>query len=188
VTEKLASNTAPTLTEALANDTGFSSTDKITSNPAIIGTADANATVHFTVDGSAVVTTATANASGAWSFAPAGLANGQHTVVASETNASGQTGTAALTFTLDTLAPDTSVVTKPPSLTSQTSASFGWGGTENVGGSGIDHYLYQLDGGNWTSTNSTAQSFSSLSNGSHTFQVEAVDAAGNVDATPASYG
>ena len=182
------SSTVLTVTEKLASDTGTSSTDKITSNPAITGLTDANATVHFIVDGSAVATTATANTSGAWSFTPNGLADGQHMIVASETDASGQTGTASLTFTLDTLAPDTSVVTEPPSLTTETSASFSWSGTDNAGGSGIDHYLYQVDGGNWTSTNSTAQSFSSLSNGSHTFHVEAVDGAGNVDATPASYG
>ena len=41
-------------------------------------------------------------ASGVWNFTPTGLADGQHTVVASETNAAGQTGSASLTFTLDT--------------------------------------------------------------------------------------
>jgi Ca2+-binding RTX toxin-like protein len=61
--------------------------------------------VHFTVDGAAVAATATANASGAWSFTPTGLADGSHTIVASETNAGGATGTASLSFTLSTHAP-----------------------------------------------------------------------------------
>ena len=80
-------------------------TDKITSNPALTGTGDANAVGHFSIDGSAIAGTATADASGAWSFTPTGLVNGPHTIVASETNAAGNTGTASLTFTLDTVAP-----------------------------------------------------------------------------------
>jgi Ca2+-binding RTX toxin-like protein len=91
------------------------------------------------------------------------------------------------TMAADTTAPDTSIGTKPPATTDQTTASFSWSGTDNVGGSGVDHYLYQLDNGDWISSNTTTTSFSGLSNGSHTFQVEAVDAAGNTDATPASY-
>ena len=61
--------------------------------------------VHFTVDGNAIAGTATANASGVWTFTPTGLADGSHTIVASETDAAGTTGTASLTFTLDTTAP-----------------------------------------------------------------------------------
>ena len=62
--------------------------------------------VHFTVDGTAIAATATANSSGAWFFTPTGLADGQHTIVASETNAAGRTGTASLTFALDRTAPE----------------------------------------------------------------------------------
>src|SRR6266446_2312385 len=94
----------PVLTAKLASDTGSSSTDKITAIPARTGTADPNAVVHFPVDGSAVAATATANASGVWSFTPSGLANGAHTIVASETNTAG-TGTASLSFSLDTKVP-----------------------------------------------------------------------------------
>ena len=98
-------NTAAAITARLANDTGSSSTDRITSNPTLTGTGAANAVVHFTVDGSAIAPTATADASGVWSFTPTGLGNGSHTVVASETDAAGNTGSASLTFTLDTTAP-----------------------------------------------------------------------------------
>ena len=87
---------APTVTESLTSDTGSSVTDHITSNPALTGTADANATIHFNVDGTNISATATANASGVWTFADTGLVNGNHTVIASETNASGLTGTASL--------------------------------------------------------------------------------------------
>ena len=99
-----AGSPAATITARLANDTGSSSTDGITSNPTLTGTGAANAVVHFTVDGSAIAGTATADASGAWSFTPTGLVNGSHTVGASET-AAGNTASTSLTFTLDTLRP-----------------------------------------------------------------------------------
>ena len=52
---------APTVTVALAHDTG--GTNNITSNDALTGTADANATVTLS-EGSTVLGTTTANASG----------------------------------------------------------------------------------------------------------------------------
>ncbi len=100
-----ADTTAPAVTERLASDTGISASDKITADPALTGTGDPGAVVHFTVDGKAIAATATADASGAWSFTPTGLTDGAHTIVASETNAAGVTGTASLAFTLDTHAP-----------------------------------------------------------------------------------
>ena len=96
--------TAPTVTAQLAYDTGSSSTDHITSNDALTGTADANATVTLT-EGSTVLGTTTANSSGVWDFTPTGLAQGPQTITASETNAAGLTGSSALTFTYDTVTP-----------------------------------------------------------------------------------
>jgi hypothetical protein len=92
------------VTEALANDTGWSSTDRITSDPTLKGSGGANAVVTLTIDGGAPVTT-TADSAGNWSYTPVGLADGVHTVVASETGAAGTTGAASLTFTLDTTPP-----------------------------------------------------------------------------------
>ena len=93
--------TAPAVTEALGTDTGSSGTDKITSNDALTGGGDANATVTFT-EGSTTLGTATANAAGVWTFTPTGLADGAHTIVAKETDTAGNSGSASLTFTLDT--------------------------------------------------------------------------------------
>src|SRR6185437_16220869 len=92
----------PVVTAALASDTGDSATDGITSNAGVTGAADPNAAINLTIDGTAAATSATADASGVWSFTPTGLVDGQHTVVASETNAAGQIGSANLSFTLDT--------------------------------------------------------------------------------------
>ena len=96
---------APTVTEVLSSDTGSSATDKITSTAALTGTADANSTIHFTVDGAVISATTTADSAGKWSYSPMGLADGSHTIIASETNSSGATGTASLAFTLDMAAP-----------------------------------------------------------------------------------
>jgi VCBS repeat-containing protein len=85
------------------SDTGASSTDKITSNASMIGWGDPNAVVTFT-EGATVLGTATADTTGVWTFTPTGLADGSHTIVASETDVAGNTGTASLTFTLDTTA------------------------------------------------------------------------------------
>jgi len=94
----------PTVTVHLVHDTGSSSSDLITSNDALAGTADANAVVTLT-SGATVLGSTAANAGGVWSFTPSGLADGQYTIAASETNSAGNTGTASLTFTLDTTAP-----------------------------------------------------------------------------------
>jgi hypothetical protein len=101
----LADTHAPVVTQALTSDTGSSSTDRITSNDALSGPGDPNAVVQFTVDGSPIAATAAADASGNWNFTPTGLSDGSHTIVGSETDVAGNTGTASLTFTLDTHAP-----------------------------------------------------------------------------------
>ncbi|QOZ66399.1 hypothetical protein WN72_08270 [Bradyrhizobium arachidis] len=96
--------------------------------------------------------------------------------------------TATLAFTLDTQAPDTTITAKPPALVNVNSASFGWSGTDAAGGSGVVDYQYLLDNGSWTSANSASSlMFTNLSDGSHSLKVEAIDAAGNIDPTPASY-
>src|SRR5947207_6704869 len=99
---RLVAKASPAVTESLVNDTGISNTDRVTSNPALAGSGDANATVHFTIDGTPLAATVTADAFGNWRYTPAGLADGtQHTIVTSETDAAGQTGAASLTFILD---------------------------------------------------------------------------------------
>jgi Bacterial Ig-like domain/Bacterial Ig domain len=88
--------TAPKVTIALADDT--SGGNNITSDDALTGTADPNATVKIS-EGSTVLGTTTAHASGVWSFTPTGLVSGLQTITASETNAAGLTGSSSLTFT-----------------------------------------------------------------------------------------
>ena len=77
--------TAPAVSIALVSDTGSSASDGITSNPAIKGTGQAN-TVVTIKEGGTVLGTTMADATGAWSFTPAGLADGAHTLTASQTD------------------------------------------------------------------------------------------------------
>ena len=174
--------TAPAVTESLASDTGASSSDKITSNATLTGAGDANAVVTFK-DGAATLGTATANASGVWSFTPTGLADGAHTIVASETDAAGNTGTASLTFTLDTTAP---AVTE--SLASDTGVSSSDKITSNatLTGSGDANAVVTFKEGATTLGTATANasgvwSFTpvGLTNGAHTIVASETDAAGN---------
>ena len=97
--------TAPAVTEALLSDTGASAADKLTNKSVLTGGGDANAAVRFTIDGAVVAAGTTASTTGAWTYTPAGLADGVHTVIAKELDAAGNFGTASLVFTLDTVAP-----------------------------------------------------------------------------------
>ena len=176
--------TAQAVKESLTTDTGSSATDKITSKDGLTGSGDPNAIVHFTIDGTASATTATANATGAWTFTPAGLADGSHTIVASETDTAGNTGTASLTFTLDTTA---------PAVTEKLVNDTGSSSTDNitsdptVGGLGDPNAVvhFTIDG---TANASTATADATgawtftptgLADGVHTIAASETDTAGN---------
>ena len=140
----------------------------------LTGTADPNAVVQFTVDGTAIAGTATADANGLWTFTPTVLADGSHTIVASEAEIAGNTGTASLTFTYDTTAP---LVTD----------SFANGGAAYLTGSGDPNAVvhFTVDGtpitGTATANASGVWSLTptGLANGSHTIVASETDAAGN---------
>lgn len=80
----------------------------------------------------------------------------------------------------DTTPPDTTITSGPSGTVTATTANFGF--TSSESGSTFE---CRLDGGAWSACASPKQ-HTGLSIGSHTFQVRAVDAAGNVDASPAS--
>ena len=176
------STTAPTVTEALTIDTGSSASGHITSNDALSGTGLANSVVHFTIDGSAIATTVTANAQGAWSFTPSGLADGAHTIVASQTDAFGNTGTASLSFTLDTTAPVVAI-TSSGGATNQASQTIT--GSVDVADAGTTVTLFDngsampLGSATVASDGSWSASVTLSGNGSHSIVAEDTDAAGN---------
>src|SRR5215211_5874308 len=90
--------------------------------------------------------------------------------------------TAAAPPAPDTTPPDTTIDSGPSATVSSTSASasFTFSSTE-----ANSTFECSLDGAAFAPC-SSPKTFDNLSDGSHTFQVKATDAAGNTDATPAS--
>ncbi len=127
----IAAAAAPVVTDVIGSD-----------GHTVTGHADPNATVSIT-EGNVTVGTVTTNASGAWVFDPTILGAGPHTLVASETNEAGATGSAdPLTVTVpdsrfvltDTVFSKTgsffgSTYTGPVSYLQ---AAYGYGGKDNV--------------------------------------------------------
>lgn len=125
---------------------------------------------------------------GAWSSCTSpsslsGLADGSHTYAVRATDAGGNVDPSPASFgwTIDTVTPDTSFVATPPATSTSASANFSFTATE-----GSVTFECSLDGASFTSCISPT-SFSGLGDGSHQFDVRATDAAGNTDATPASF-
>jgi uncharacterized protein YfaP (DUF2135 family) len=110
-----------------------------------------------------------------------GLADGSHTFQVRQTDTAGNTGPAASrNWTVDTVPPNTTIDASPADP-SPADVSFSFSSPD-----GGTSFRCQLDGAGFTSCTSPT-SFAGLSSGSHTFDVEATDAAGNADPTPASF-
>ncbi|MGE5820190.1 MAG: M6 family metalloprotease domain-containing protein, partial [Deltaproteobacteria bacterium] len=93
---------------------------------------------------------------------------------------SGSTMTATLAG-LDTTPPDTVISGAPLAVTNLTTANFTFSSTE-----ANSSFACKLDNGAFAACTSP-KNYSSLATGSHTFQVQSTDLAGNTDPTPASY-
>ena len=111
------------------------------------------------------------------------LVDGEHTF---EVRAFDEVGTpdptpASHTWTVDTAAPDTTITDAPDVLENIAEASFGFESSEAE-----SNFECQLDAGGYEACTSSAE-FSELEDGEHTFEVRAIDPAGNPDETPASH-
>jgi len=82
----------------------------------------------------------------------------------------------------DTTPPETVITAKPPDPSTSPNASFSYSSSE--AGS---HFECKLDGGSFSGCPVTGVSYSGLAEGSHSFQVRAIDASNNIDPTPAGY-
>jgi len=155
------------------------STQAVTSSTSAsfsVSSPDPQATFEGRLDGAPFAAT-----SNSPSFS--GLAEGTHTFEARAIDLAGNidASPASFTWTVDTTSPNTSVVSGPANPTASTTASFTFGSDE----AGVS-YEAQLDGAAFVPV-ANPTTYTGLSLGSHTVNVRARDAAGNVDASPASY-
>ncbi|MHC2992482.1 autotransporter [Pontibacter sp. HJ8] len=81
----------------------------------------------------------------------------------------------------DTKAPETTITTKPAAITNSNSATFEFTSNESK-----VYFETSLNGAAYA-TNATPLTLSGLADGTYTLNVRAVDAAGNKDASPATY-
>ena len=86
----------------------------------------------------------------------------------------------------DTTPPDTTITSNPPSFSASTSASFSFAGTDTVTAAGNLAFVASLDASPFVAATSPI-SYTGLTQGSHTFHVKAIDQAGNLDPSPATF-
>lgn len=149
-------------------------------SPTYTGTAEAGSTVKVIVDGALVCTvTATGGTFSCSGTTP--LSDATHTVNATSTDAAGNVSPVSPThsFTVDTVAPETTIVSGPAAQSPSTTARFTFSSDEPGA-----TFECSLDAAAFAACTNPV-TFSGLTLGSHTLQVRAVDAAGNIDATPA---
>ena len=112
----------------------------------------------------------------------ADLPDGSHTFAVRATDSGATDPTPAVFFwTVDTIAPDTTITSSPPVTSTSASASFSFSANDSS-----STFLCSLDMAAPSSCGGTT-SYSGLSDGQHSFTVAAIDQAGNVDGTPASW-
>ncbi|MBW8686961.1 Ig-like domain-containing protein [Chitinophaga rhizophila] len=193
-TDAAGNTSAPSTTLNLVIDTQVPTVPTITTaknptndnTPTVSGTAEANSTVTIIVDGSAVGT-ATANASGTYTFAmPTALSDGTHAVTATATDAAGNTSAPSTTLNLviDTDAPLAPTLTTAKNPTNDNTPTVTGTAEANstvtiiVGGTPIGKITADANG-NYSYTFNLA-----LTDGPHTVTATATDASGNT--SPAS--
>jgi MYXO-CTERM domain-containing protein len=135
---------------------------------------ESGATFECSLDGAAF---AACSSPGTYSA----LTDGAHTLQVRAKDPVGNLSTpASRTWTVDTVASDTSITQKPEAQTQETSATFAFQATET--GSSFE---CSVDDAAFTACSSPVTF--NLTPGNHSLKVRAKDAAGNVDASPAAY-
>ena len=110
------------------------------------------------------------------------LADGRHTVEVRATDRAGNRdeSPASHSWTVDTVAPETTIESGPADPTNSTSASLSFSAGEDAG------FDCRLDHGEWAACTSP-EAYGHLAEGRHALEVRATDRAGNVDESPASH-
>ncbi|MEO7735728.1 MAG: Ig-like domain-containing protein, partial [Kofleriaceae bacterium] len=166
-------------TGRLAPDTGIDDKPAALSNQrrAVIAFHGAGEPDHFTcaLDGAAEATCT--------SPYQADVADGEHAfIVRAAIGATVDETPADYHWKVDTVAPDTAITAAPPALDNAAAPALEFAGTDDNGAVTLE---CALDAAAFAACTSPA-TLSALVDGSHTFQVRAIDGAGNIDPTPAS--
>jgi hypothetical protein len=182
-------DTTPPAPPAITSPAAGSTTGDNT--PTISGTAEPGSTVTVTEGGNPLCTALAHPVSGAWSCEPATpLADGPHTITATATDSTGnQSGPSpARTFTVDTTIPGDTTPPEPPVITSPPAGSTTGDNTPTISGLAEPGSTVTVtEGGNPVCTAQAApvtgiwscEPSTPLSDGPHTIQATATDAAGN---------
>ncbi|WP_119080661.1 Ig-like domain-containing protein [Chitinophaga alhagiae] len=164
-------------------------TGTLSVNSGAAATNDPDVTLAITADGTAPnYTTSFSNDNVTWSaYAPLAAStpwtlsagDGTKTVYMRLKDAAGNVTPLQDQILLDETVPATTITSAPPAITNSTTATFVFTSSEPPG-----TFEAQLDGSAFTPATSPL-TFTGLAEGAHTFSARAIDAAGNIDATPA---
>ncbi len=109
------------------------------------------------------------------------LTDGPHTLRVQAEATGGATGPVGqVTFTVEAKDPQTTIATRPPSLSNSDAAAFEFAADEPA------TFECRIDGADWETCESPL-SLADLTDGDHDFEVRATDDFGNVDATPETW-
>ncbi len=130
---------------------------------------------------------------GAWTAcmspqAYSGLSNGNHTFAVRALDNAGNVDPSpdSVSWTVNSTMPETLLLSAPPTVTQNTSANFTFIGIDDIAPSSAISFECRLDGGAWAACTSP-KNYTGFVDGSHTFEVRAIDNGGNIDPTPASH-
>ena len=193
---EVADNVAP-MTDPLAENSSTNDSD-LTVKVSLAGTgAAAGATMRLydgtttsNALGSAVVLSSADITAGFVSIQTGALTEGtNYNITARIADTSGNQSDPSGIFrvTEDRTAPTPVIIEQPAPVTSDSTAAF-IVSTSNNETSGVS-YAYEIDGATtWSPVNGNTLSITGLADGSHTIQLQATDAAGNISVTAANYG
>lgn len=149
--------------------------------PAFQFKADERATFECSLDGATYSSCETGPYTGA--YYANGLPEGDHVFDVVATDKAGNVADPTeYDFTVDTTAPQTIASSGPSGIVKSNTASFTYSSDDDTAS-----FQCNTDSSGWQPCGDGSEALTGLSEGGHTFEVRAIDPAGNIDRTPISY-